>query len=229
LLAFAEGRARDLGQAVRLFLREYYYYSSRFSQYLGGLLSALDNPAHRAAILQNLREENGDIDEQHRLELAQNGIQPADVAEPHPVLFRRFLVAIGFDMNELASCRPRLATLAWSETMLGIMCTTDPAQAVAALGLGTEGIVRPMYLHLLRAIRRAWPDLSARDRAFFELHALVDDEHAEALNQIAVSMASGTGARRSLALGVSRALEARAAFFDEMLRLLTQAGLLERV
>lgn len=227
LLALAEKRSPRLQEALRVFVTEYYHYSCRFSQYLGGLLSALDEPEHRSAIIRNLAEENGEVDEEHKRLLEQAGIAHADVAAPHPALFRRFLAAADVDVAALAAEAPRLATSAWLETMLNIMCSGDAAQAVAALGPGTEGIVRPMYGLLLRAVRGAWPQMSMRERAFFELHALVDDDHALALKRIAASVAERPGARRSLALGLSRALEARACFFDDMLGLLRDRGLLE--
>ncbi len=137
------------------------------------------------------------------------------MSAPHPQLFRRFLVAIGLTPEELHGATPHVATAAWIRSFESL-CRTDEATAVGALGIATEGIVRDMYQQILAGIRRAWPDLSARDRAFFELHALVDDDHAAILRTIAIALAAGPAGRHGLAVGVLGALDARASFYDQM-------------
>lgn len=208
--AFAAHRA-----AMRSFFREYYHYSRRFTRFLASVMAELEEPEHRAALAPNTAEEAGHLDDRHVIELVAAGIDPVDVAAPHPQLFRRFLVAIGLAPAELDRATPHVATAAWIRSFEAL-CRTDEATAVGALGIATEGIVRDMYQHILAGIRRAWPDLSARDRAFFELHALVDDDHADALRTIAIALASGPAGRHRLAVGVLGALDARASFFDQM-------------
>ena len=73
-----------------------------------------------------------------------------------------------------------------------------------------------MYQKLLQGIGRAWPQLGRRERAFFELHALVDDDHADTLRTIAIELAGSPMQRRGLAVGVLGALDARASFYDQM-------------
>jgi pyrroloquinoline quinone (PQQ) biosynthesis protein C len=178
-------------------------------------MAALEEPEHRAALVPNSAEEAGHLDDRHIIELVAAGLDPEDVAAPHPQLFRRFLVAIGLPPAELDGATPHVATAAWIRSFEAL-CRTDEATAVGALGIATEGIVRDMYQHILAGIRRAWPDLSARDRAFFELHALVDDDHAAILRTIAIALAAGPAGRHRLAVGVLSALDARASFYDQM-------------
>jgi pyrroloquinoline-quinone synthase len=90
-------------------------------------------------------------------------------------------------------------------------------QGVGALGIGTEGIVAVMYRKILRGIAIAWPNLAPRDRVFFDLHAVVDDDHAHTLRDIAIQFADTPETKRELAVGVYRALAIRNAFFDEMM------------
>jgi pyrroloquinoline quinone (PQQ) biosynthesis protein C len=201
--------------ALRCFFREYYHYSRRFTRFLASVMAALEEPEHRAALIPNSAEEAGHLDDHHRAELLAAGLDPADVAAPHPVLFRRFLVAIGLSPGDLQAATPHIATAAWIHSFESL-CRADEASAVGALGLATEGIVRGMYQKILAGIRRAWPELSSRDRAFFELHALVDDDHAETLRGIAIALAADPDGRRSLAVGVLGALDARASFYDQM-------------
>ena len=90
-------------------------------------------------------------------------------------------------------------------------------QGVGALGIGTESIVAVMYRKILRGIDLAWPNMAPRDRVFFDLHAVVDDDHAHTLRDIAVTFAETPDERRELAVGAFRALAIRNAFFDEMM------------
>jgi len=163
----------------------------------------------------NAAEESGAVDEGRRDVLAAAGLREEDVNAPHPELFGRFMGAIGIERTGLAAAEPNIATVAWIETFHAA-CREDQEQAVGALGIATEGIIRGMYGHLLLAIRRAWPALTARETAFFALHAAVDDDHAAVLRGIAVDLAVTAAARRRMAVGVVKALQARASFFDQM-------------
>jgi pyrroloquinoline-quinone synthase len=211
----AGGAFRAQRPVLRRFFREYYHYSRRFTRFLASVIAALEEPDHRAALVPNSAEEAGYLDQHHIVELVAAGIDPADVAAPHPHLFRRFLLAVGLAPGELDGATPHVATAAWIRSFEAL-CRADQASAVGALGLATEGIVRGMYQQLLCGIRCAWPELASRDRAFFELHALVDDDHAETLRAIAVALSADPVGRRALAVGVLGALDARASFYDQM-------------
>jgi len=219
--AIASGQFSDLQGALRRLFTEYYAYSRRFTKFLAATMASLDEPSHRAALIPNTAEEAGQLDDHHRAELRGIGLDPDDVAVAHPELFRRFLAAIGID--DATSAPPHVATVAWIEAFEAV-CRSGECQSVGALGIATEGIVRSMYARLLVGIRRAWPELSGRDRAFFELHALVDDEHAETLRTIAIDLADTPARRRALAVGVLGALGARATFYDHMYALLVRDG-----
>jgi len=217
LSAIAHGQFVDLAGAIRRLLTEYYYYSHRFTRYLAAATASLEKPEHRSALVGNSAEEAGHMDAEHIADLRAAGIDPRDAAAPHPELFRRFLVAVGLDRTEMLDRTPHLATVAWVDTMEELYRHAPQEQAIGALGIATEGIVRPMYQKLLAGIARAWPDLTAADRIFFDLHAAVDDQHAGVLRGIAVALAANPAARRRVASGVLRAISARVQFFDEML------------
>lgn len=217
LKALASGEFEDMRGTIARFLTEYYYYSHRFTRYLGALIAALDRPEHRAVLVENIAEETGIIDEDHEEELREAGINPEDVKFPHPDLFRRFLRSIGLDPHEMIHREAHIVTVAWSQTFLDICLHGGEPQAVGALGIGTEGIVRHMYQQILAGIRIAWPEMTARDRAFFDLHAVMDDDHANTLRKIATKLAETRHGRRELAIGTVKAINARAVFFDHML------------
>lgn len=217
LRAIAEGGFDDLRSAIRQFVGEYYYYSRRFTQALGAVMSALEAPEHRAWLTGNTAEEAGLLDAAHERELRAAGIDPELVKAPHPELFKRFLRAAGLSPDELARATPLVATCSWVETFLAVCRHGGQEQAVGALGMATEGIVGPMYRYVLGGIKRAWPEMPLRDRVFFDLHAMVDDDHADVLRRIAAALARTPEGRRQLAVGTVKALSARATFFDEML------------
>ena len=111
---------------------------------------------------------------------------------------------------------------AWINTFDAVCRLGDQAQAIGALGLGTEAIVRQVYARLLQGIRLAWPTMPIRERVFFELHALVDDDHAEVMRAITVDLCQTPANRHQVAVGVLQALNARASFFDAMLDFLRE-------
>jgi len=59
-----------------------------------------------------------------------------------------------------------------------------PAEAVGAIGMGTENIVNKIYTPIIHAIERLGT-LDRKEYVFFELHCEVDDDHHEALLAIA--------------------------------------------
>ena len=82
--------------------------------------------------------------------------------------------------------------------------------------------MRVMYQKILQGIRLSWPGLAIDDLAFFEVHARIDDDHAEALRGIATTLAETRAGRSSLAVGALQSLGARANFFEQMLTYLRE-------
>jgi hypothetical protein len=76
LEALAKGTLPDLAFALRDFARQYYAYSAHFPRYLTALISKLESPVHRAALMDNLTEESGQYGQEELDELAAIGIQP---------------------------------------------------------------------------------------------------------------------------------------------------------
>jgi pyrroloquinoline-quinone synthase len=213
----ATGNLPDMVGNVSFLLSEYYHYSHQFTRYLTAVMANLEAPKSRSALVRNAADESGHIAADEAAELLRNGIDPEHAKAPHPELFRRFLRAIGAKPEEILLRKPYVATMAWVEAFRGLCMFGGEIQGVGALGIGTEGIVSVMYRRILRGIAIAWPNMTARDRVFFELHAVVDDDHAHTLNGIAIDFADSPEGRRELAVGAYRALVMRAAFFDEMM------------
>jgi len=213
LRALASGDLPDLRWAIADFALQYYGYSAHFPRFLAQTISQLTEPPDRAALMENMTEESGEYGQEELAELAEAGIEPDwIVGIPHPQLFARFCRAMGVNHGEPSE--DALEVSCWREMFLDVL-GSGSAQAVGALGLGTESIVSTMYRQFLPALERL--NISKRDAVFFPLHALVDDHHQETLLEIAVRLADTREGRRDLEKGMHKALFLRAGFWDWML------------
>ncbi|MCB9887816.1 MAG: iron-containing redox enzyme family protein [Planctomycetes bacterium] len=219
LQRFARGEHADPRHAIRTYAREYSGYSRCFPQYLESVIARLPEARHRELLLHNLEEERGHLGADDCEALRAVGIEPATVdGVPHPQLFRRFCAALGLGEGELAVASA--AARRWSARFLQFLNGATPAQAVGALGLGTEHVVRPIYTQLLQGIA-ALPGLRREDYVFFELHCLVDDQHQQDLLAIARDLAAAPGGVAELRSGMQAALRLRHEFWDYLEQLLT--------
>ena len=153
LLAMARGDLPDLRGALRDFACHYYGYSSHFPRYLTALISRLEGTEDRQVLLDNLSEESGCYSPEDLRLLEASGIQAEWVANvPHPELFRRFRRALG--VPDGAPAAEPLEVVAWRELLLSVLSHGSAAEAVGALGLGTEGIVPALYPTFVQVCRR---------------------------------------------------------------------------
>ena len=156
--------------------------------------------------------------------LATTGLSAADVSGVrHWELFERLLAALDAETEKeggaplTAGDAVSGAAAAWASAMEQT-CRSSLAAGVGALGLGTESIVAKIYAPMLAAIRRVFPGLKPRCTAFLRLHLVADDAHGETLLRAAEDIAKSCAADfDDVKRGMSTALEARAAFWNEML------------
>lgn len=210
--ALATGDLPDTGWALRDFADHYYGYSLHFPRYLTSVISKLENPAHRNSLLQNLTEESGHYEEEEYAELAAIGVERSWIeGVPHPQLFLRFRQANGltapYDPETEA-----IELICWRESFLATLTHGSAAEALGALGLGTENIVSTIYKPFVKALTRT--DLHPRDTVFFPLHTAVDDHHQEALEEISLAFALAPQGKSDLRRGMIKALSLRSSFWD---------------
>ena len=214
LKALSNGRFPDLRWAMADFARHYAGYSNHFPRYLSTTIGRLETHEHRAGLLENLTEESGQYSDEDLEEIASFGIDPSwIVGVPHPLLFRRFQQAVGG--QEGARSTEADQVVCWRDLFLCLLSQGSAAEAIGALGLGTESIVSEIYKPFVSALEGL--DLDPRDTVFFPLHTLVDDHHQETLMQIAASLAEDREGRRDLRLGMLKALGLRSSFWDWLL------------
>ena len=130
----------------------------------------------------------------------------------HPILFQRFSNAIGVVRDGSPESDQ---VVCWRELFLSTLSTGSPAEALGALGLGTENIVRTIYGSFVQAIERLG-DLDPRDTVFFPLHTAVDDHHQATLQAVSADFAATADGRAGLRRGMLKALSLRAGFWDWM-------------
>lgn len=211
LIALGEGSLPDTRFALHDFAKQYYGYSAHFPRYLTTVISRLVELAHRKALLANLTEESGVYGDDELAELAAWGVEREWIEGiPHPVLFRRFADAIGVVRDDAPESDQLVC---WREQFLQVLAGGSAAEAVGALGLGTENIVSTMYGAFTRALARV-PELHPRDTVFFPLHTAVDDHHQATLQAIAADFAETAEGRAELRRGMLKALQLRCAFWD---------------
>ena len=183
----------------------------------GGVLERVDEGAStvtRTTLpqLQNLTEESGVYDEAEYAELAAIGIEREWIEGiPHPQLFRRFREATGIVAPYLPE-NDAVELTCWRESFLATLTFGSAAEALGALGLGTENVVSTIYKPFVKALTRS--SLAPRDSVFFPLHTAVDDHHQEALEEISMSFASAPNGKTGLRKGMIKALSLRSAYWD---------------
>jgi len=217
LQALIKGKFKDPAVAVKDFNYQYLAYSYDFLRYLTATIAQLEEREHREMLVHNLMEEAGKVDPDDEPALAKAGIKIEWIqGVPHPVLYQRFLNAVGINdafRKKISFCDEALI---WRRMFLNICSTGGAAQALGAMGLGTENIVKYVYRHIIKAVDKHL-DVSREERVFFDLHAAVDDEHGEVIDNIAATYAQFRRNREPLRNGMLMALNARAAFFDGMM------------
>lgn len=210
----ANGEFNNMPAVLKDFATQYGAYSAWFPRYLTGVISKLENPEHRTQLLDNLSEEAGHLHDEDIAEIQKLGIEESWVQGiPHPQLFRRFQDAMGVDKT----AQPDIEVQIWRESFLSLIQQGNAAEAVGAIGIGTESVVKHIYRYIIDAIRKH-THLSLEQYVFFPLHTEVDDEHGLILLNIAAEMASyDSHSALSLRKGMLKALNLRAAYWDDML------------
>ena len=211
LQRLSAGKLPDTVGALQDFAVQYAQYSKNFKTYLNITIDRLSNSEHEQLILDNYQEEEGHLDDRHRHELADLGINAEWIENiPHTHLFDQFRQALG--VTEDAVC-PEAVQF---DTKIREICTQNAAAAIGAVGLAGELGVSRIYSYILQAIKRYTP-LAPREYVFFTLHTQMDDEHTKALQAIAADLAGTEESQAQLTQGMTAALEARSLFWDAML------------
>lgn len=212
LKALAKGEFTNMDAVLKDFAAQYANYSAWFPRYLTGVISKLENSKHRNHLMDNLAEESGHLHEEDLDAIRALGIKDEWVqGVPHPVLFKRFQTAMGAENTAVG-----IEVEIWRESFLSLIQNGTSVEAVGAIGLGTESVVKHIYKYLIEAIEKH-TNLTLDQYVFFPLHTEVDDEHGLILLEIAEELASvNETAAMELRKGMLKSLNLRASFWDDM-------------
>jgi len=151
LTALANGSFANMPAVLRDFAGQYGFYSSWFPRYLTGVISKMEHVEHRTHLLDNLAEESGHLHEEDLDAIRALGIKDEWVQGiPHPQLFKRFQHAIGAE----TSGKPGIEVEIWRDGFLSLIQNKSAANAVGAIGLGTESVVKHIYHPIIKAIEK---------------------------------------------------------------------------
>jgi len=203
----AAGELPNMKNAIRDYVSQYQNYSSRFTEYLRGIIENL--PENEKVWLQeNLNEELGFYKEEE-IKVAGIRLEWVDGIK-HSDLFRRFSEAIN-----AVQIDPIVEVIHWRDAMLQCCCKSL-GQGLGALGLGTEMIVSTVYRSIFSGIQKAFPDLEPKDSCFFPLHMICDDDHAQKLMDLTAKYCEVY--MDDIEKGINIALKCREKFWDAMLQ-----------
>jgi pyrroloquinoline-quinone synthase len=145
-------------EALQDYARQYYAFESNFPRFLSALHSRCDRPDVRAALLDNLwDEEHGDAN--------------------HAELWLRFAEGIGVAREDVRTAEPNGATNKLVETYRRTSVEAPVAAGVAAL-YAYERQVPAVAQAKLQGLRDFYGITAGPALGFFETHAFLDVEHA---------------------------------------------------
>lgn len=198
------GDFKDVPEVLKDYARQYSVYSEWFTRYLEGVMSNLEEEAHKNALLENMEEEKG----------IPNSDKPED--RPHVELFQLFKDQIGADEAYCRDNPPCTTVLLWRDLFLQKCNSKIPGVGLAAIGMGTEYIISTIYPSIIQAIENH-TDLGEQGSLFFRLHVDCDDDHADVVREITREIAEDIQRREAIRFGVFSSLNLRKAFWDTQL------------
>jgi quercetin dioxygenase-like cupin family protein/pyrroloquinoline quinone (PQQ) biosynthesis protein C len=195
LAGFAQGALSR--QDLRYVFSQYHLYTSSFTRFIAGVMASCESDLFRARLSENLWEEGG-------------GCEPG---RRHAQIFRDFLQhSLGIDdVDRIAYAS---FTRQFVDAYLAESVRSDAVSGAAFLAIGTEGIVARMYQIMRAGLVHA--GIPEAELAFFDLHIACDDDHAVTLEELMLSYADQPGWFDACAAALTRALDLRLRFFDDL-------------
>jgi pyrroloquinoline quinone (PQQ) biosynthesis protein C len=188
--------------ALREFVYQYSFYTRNFDLYNEAVLATVHSESHKRVILENIADEHGS---------GESGFKGL----PHRTMYSLFCSAIGVDEIYRSNTPPSITAKLWGDLFLQKCASSEPGVALAAISIGTEHVVPPIYSNILRLIKNSsFHDIE--ETYFFALHAQCDVHHSRALIEVLYEFCEDFTHREAVRFGVISALNLRAAFFDVM-------------
>jgi pyrroloquinoline-quinone synthase len=179
-------------ESLREYTRQYYVFESRFPTFLSALHSRSERPETRAALLENLwDEEHGEAN--------------------HAELWLRFAEGLGVSRDDVRSATPNAGTRTLLDTYRSAATEAPVAAGVAAI-YAYERQVPGVAASKIDGLRRFYGITEGPALQFFEVHGVLDVEHSAAEAHMVEDLS--TGHEDEVLGATSRALDAWWGFLD---------------
>jgi pyrroloquinoline-quinone synthase len=179
-------------EALREYARQYFAFESNFPRFLSGLHTRCERADVRAALLDNLwDEDHGEAN--------------------HRELWLRFAEGLGVHRDEVAGAEWNDATRALVEAYRGASSAGPVVAGVAAV-YAYERQVPAVAQAKMEGLRQRYGVQDARTLGFFEVHATLDVEHSDAERRILAG--AGDDEAEAVLETAAVALDAWWAFLD---------------
>jgi pyrroloquinoline-quinone synthase len=179
-------------EALQEYTRQYFAFESTFPRLLSAVHSRTEDPTARAAILDNLwDEEHGEAN--------------------HRELWLRFAEGMGVDRDDVRSATPNEATKALLDTYW-VACREAPVAAGVAAVYAYERQVPAVAKAKIDGLRQRYDVTDDRTLGFFEVHGTLDEEHSAA--ERAIIEAHGSADEQAVLDHTAAALDAWWGFLD---------------
>jgi pyrroloquinoline-quinone synthase len=158
-------------EALRDYARQYHAFEANFPRFLSALHSRSDRPEDRAALLENLwDEEHGDAN--------------------HRELWLRFAEGVGASRSEVETAQLKPSTQALLDTYDRVSREAPVAAGVAAV-YAYERQVPAVAQAKIEGLKQHFDVEDPRTLAFFETHSTLDVEHSAAERRIIEDRSDG--------------------------------------
>ncbi|GEK08854.1 iron-containing redox enzyme family protein [Pseudoalteromonas peptidolytica] len=187
-------------------IAQHFYYSRGFTRLLSALMMQCDDDKFRAELSHNLWEEAGEenMEERHSNLLRKMMNDVFDIANPDGTDFKTY-------------------TVTYFDECLRFLKNTNSIGAAAFLGWGTEGVVANIYEYWFEGLK----GLGVEEEAlrYLSLHMECDDEHAEVIENIALSQCNDdvSSHAQEIEAAINKALDLRDEYFRAIYQDITTA------
>lgn len=179
--------------------RQFWFAVGFFSRPMAALTARIPDSGARAALIHNLADEHGFVDEGERLPAA------FDPQLAHDRTFLRFLGTLGVTPHEMGSNSERAPVRAFNAGLMGA-CVAEPIE----VAFGCLGVIEYAFADISALIgqvvvARGW--VSSEQLVHYKLHAEIDKHHAaEFFRSTDAAWASGGVGRANVGSGIKLGL-----------------------
>ena len=189
-------------EQLQRFLRQYHYFCKHFVKLLEGLLykTPVDEIEMRVELIKTLHSELGS----------------GSLEQAHIRQLERFARALGLSEADLNQTQPLPEVESYLQILRRLFLETDYLVALGA-ELAVETTAASEFQYLYPGLQK-YPEFTAEDLAFFELHVQEEQQHSQWLVEAVRKTAGSSTALAQVAAGARETAEAWHLFWKGLVR-----------